>query len=148
MILQDIISEDIKKAMIARNKVKLSALRAVKAALIVEMSKDGSDTVKNEVAEMIISKLVKQRKESASIFSDQGREDLSIEEINELEYLEIYLPEQMNEEDVRKIVKEVIIQVNGQSLADIGKCMGLLMGKLNGKADGKLISKLVREELT
>ena len=148
MSLQNTINDHIKQAMIAKEKDKLAALRAVKAALIVEMTKDGADSVPDDVAEKIISKLVKQRKESASIFTDQGREDLAKDEITELEYLEVYLPEQMSEDEVRKIVKEIILQVGASSPADMGKCMGPLMGRLNGKADGKLISQLVREELS
>ena len=148
MSLQNTISDDIKKAMIAKEKDKLAALRAVKADLIVEMAKDGSDSVSDDVAEKIITKLVKQRKESASIFSEQGRDDLAKDEIIQLEYLEVYLPEQMGEEEVRKIVQEVISQVGASSPSDMGKCMGPLMGRLNGKADGKLISQLVKEELS
>ena len=148
MSLQNTITDDIKKAMLAREKDKLVALRAVKAALIVEMSKDGADSVPDDVTEKIISKLVKQRKESASIFTEQGRDDLAKDEIAELEYLEVYLPEQMEEKEVRKIVKEVVAQVGASSPADMGKCMGPLIARLNGKSDGKLISKLVKEELS
>ena len=148
MSLQNTINDHIKQAMIAKEKDKLAALRSVKAALIVEMTKDGADSVPDDVAEKIISKLVKQRKESASIFTDQGREDLAKDEITELEYLEVYLPEQMSEDEVRNIVKEIILLVGASSPADMGKCMGPLMGKLNGKADGKLIAQLVREELS
>jgi len=148
MSLQNTINDHIKQAMIAKEKDKLAALRSVKAALIVEMSKDGADSVPDDVAEKIISKLVKQRKESASIFTEQGRDDLAKDEITELEYLEVYLPEQMSEDEVRNIVKEIILLVGASSPADMGKCMGPLMGKLNGKADGKLIAQLVREELS
>ena len=148
MSLQNTINDHIKQAMIAKEKEKLAALRAVKAAFIVEMTKDGADSVPDDVAEKIISKLVKQRKESASIFTEQGREDLAKDEITELEYLEVYLPEQMSEDEIRQIVKDVISKVGASSPADMGKCMGQLMGKLNGKADGKLISQLVREELS
>ena len=148
MSLQNTISNDIKKAMIAKEKDKLAALRAVKAAFIVEMAKDGSDSVSDDMSEKIIAKLVKQRKESASIFSEQGRDDLAKDEIIQLEYLEVYLPEQMGEEEVRKIVQEVISQLGASSPSDMGKCMGPLMGRLNGKADGKLISQLVKEELS
>ena len=109
MSLQNTISNDLKKAMIAKEKDKLDALRAVKADLIVEMAKDGSDSVPDDISEKIISKLVKQRKESASIFSEQGRDDLAKDEIIQLEYLEVYLPEKMGEE-------EVCTQVTRQSL--------------------------------
>ena len=148
MNLQNLINEHIKKAMIAKEKDKLAALRAVKSAFIVEMAKDGSDTVDDNIAEKIITKLVKQRKESALIFSEQGREDLAKDEISQLEYLEVYLPEQMTEDEVMNVVKEVILQLDASSPTDIGKCMGIIMGRLNGKADGKLISQLVKQELS
>ena len=148
MSLQDSINEHIKLAMIAKDKDKLAALRAVKSAFIIEMSKDGSDAIDDLVAEKIIAKLVKQRKESASIFTEQGRDDLAKDEIVQLQFLQVYLPEQMSEDEVMKVVKEVILQIGASSHSDIGKCMGILMGRLNGKADGKLISRLVKEELS
>tara|TARA_B100001287_G_scaffold272799_1_gene275090 strand:- start:427 stop:873 length:447 start_codon:yes stop_codon:yes gene_type:complete len=148
MSLQDSINEHIKLAMIAKDKDKLAALRAVKSAFIIEMSKDGSDAIDDLVAEKIIAKLVKQRKESASIFTEQGRDDLAKDEIVQLQFLQVYLPEQMSEDEVMKVVKEVILQIGASSPSDIGKCMGILMGRLKGKADGKLISRLVKEELS
>ena len=108
MSLQNLINEHIKQAMIAKDKDKLAALRAVKSAFIIEMAKDGSDVIDDVVAEKIIAKLVKQRKESASIFSEQGRDDLAKDEIVQLQFLEVYLPEQMSEDEVMKVVKEVI----------------------------------------
>ncbi len=148
MSLQNTINEHIKKAMFAKEKEKLAALRAVKSAFIVEMAKDGSDSVDDDVAEKIIMKLVKQRKESASIFTEQGREDLAKDEISQMEYLEVYLPEQMSEDELRKVVKQVIEKLGATTPADMGKCMGVLTTSLNGKADGKLISQLVLEELS
>ena len=148
MSLQDSINEHIKLAMIAKDKDKLAALRAVKSAFIIEMAKDGSNVIDDVVAEKIIAKLVKQRKESASIFTEQGRDDLAKDEIVQLQFLQVYLPEQMSEDEVMKVVKEVILQIGASSPSDIGKCMGILMGRLKGKADGKLISRLVKEELS
>lgn len=148
MSLQNTINEHIKNAMIAKDKDKLAALRAVKSAFIIEMAKDGSDAIDDDVAEKIIAKLVKQRKESASIFTEQGRDDLAKDEIIQLQFLEVYLPEQMSEDEVIKVVREVILQIGASTPSDIGKCMGIIMGKLNGKADGKLISRLVKEELS
>tara|TARA_B100001029_G_C14896391_1_gene358377 strand:- start:133 stop:597 length:465 start_codon:yes stop_codon:yes gene_type:complete len=148
MSLQEIISDDIKKAMIAKEKDKLNSLRSVKAAFILEMAKDGSDVVSDEIAVNIIRKLVKQRNESASIFVKQGRDDLAKDELEQIEYLNVYLPDQIDEKEVRNIVKEVISQVGASSPKDIGKCMQVLMNRLNGMADGKLISNLVREELS
>ena len=148
MSVQDQITSDIKDAMKARNVDKLAALRAVKSAIMLEATKDGSTTVSDEVSLKLIAKLVKQRKDSAAIFEEQKRPDLVIDEVNQLMYLEPYLPSQMEEEEVRKIVKEVIEKVGASSPADIGRCMGPLMGRLSGKADGSLISKIVKEELS
>ena len=148
MSVQDQITSDIKDAMKARNVDKLAALRAVKSAIMLEATKDGSTTVSDEVSLKLIAKLVKQRKDSAAIFEEQKRPDLVIDEVNQLMYLEPYLPSQMEEEEIRNIVKEVIEKVGASSPADIGKCMGPLMGRLIGKADGSLISKIVKEELS
>ena len=148
MSIQEQINNDIKEAMKAKNVDKLAALRAVKSAIMLEATKDGSSIVSDEVSLKLIAKLVKQRKDSTAIFIEQKRQDLADDEINQLVYLEGYLPSQMGEDEVRKIVKEVIAQVRASSSSDIGKCMGPLMGRLNGKAEGSLISRLVREELS
>ncbi|KRO70631.1 MAG: glutamyl-tRNA amidotransferase [Cryomorphaceae bacterium BACL11 MAG-121128-bin16] len=148
MSIQEQINNDIKEAMKAKNVDKLAALRAVKSAIMLEATKDGSSIVSDEVSLKLIAKLVKQRKDSTAIYIEQKRQDLADDEINQLVYLEGYLPSQMGEDEVRKIVKEVIAQVGASSSSDIGKCMGPLMGRLNGKAEGSLISRLVREELS
>ena len=148
MKIPEQISTDIKDAMKAKDVDRLAALRAVKSAIMLEATKDGSTTVSDETSLQIIAKLVKQRKDSAAIFTEQNRLDLAADEINQLTYLEEYLPAQMGEEEVRSVVKEVITQVGASSLADMGKCMGPLMGRLKGKTDGSLISKLVKEELS
>jgi uncharacterized protein YqeY len=132
----------------ARDVDRLAALRAVKSALMLEATKDGSTLVSDEVSLKIIAKLVKQRKDSAAIYMEQNRQDLADDEHNQLVHLEGYLPAQMSEEEIRNIVQEVIAQVGASSPADMGKCMGPLMGRLNGKADGSLISRLVKEELS
>jgi len=148
MSIQEQINNDIKEAMKAKNVDKLAALRAVKSAIMLEATKDGSSIVSDEVSLKLIAKLVKQRKDSTAIYIEQKRQDLADDEINQLVYLEGYLPSQMGEDEVRKIVKEVIAQVGASSSSDIGKCMGPLMGRLNGKAEGSLISRLVREVLS
>ena len=148
MSVQDQITNDIKIAMKARNVDKLAALRAVKSAIMLEATKDGSTLVSDEVSLKIIAKLVKQGKDSVAIFAEQNRPDLVVDEVNQLAYLEPYLPSQMEEQEVRKIVKEVIANVGASSIADIGKCMGPLLERLNGKADGSLISKMVKQELS
>lgn len=148
MSVQDQINSDIKDAMKAKNVDKLAALRAVKSAIMLEATKDGNTTVADEVSLKLIAKLVKQRKDSAAIYTEQNRPDLAVDEVNQLAYLEPYLPAQMGEEEVRKVVQDVIAKVGASSPADMGKCMGPLMGRLNGKADGSLISKIVKEELS
>ena len=136
MSLQQQINDDIKDAMKARNADRLAALRAVKSAIMLEATKEGTTIVPDKVSLKLIAKLVKQRKDSAAIFIKQNRQDLAEDEINQLAYLEVYLPSQMGENEVREIVREVIAQVGASSSADIGRCMGLLMGRLNGKAEG------------
>ena len=148
MSIQEQINNDIKKAMRAKNIDQLAALRAVKSAIMLEATKDGRSLVSDEVSINLISKLVKQRKDSATIFRQQNRADLVADEVNQLAYLECYLPEQMPEDEVREIVKEVIAQVGALSSKDIGRCMGPLMGRLKGLADGSLISRIVKEELS
>ena len=147
MTLTEQINQDIKQAMLAKEKEKLEALRAVKAALLLESTKGGSGEISDEAGSAIIQKLVKQRKDASAIFKEQAREDLAKDEDFQIEILSVYLPEQMGEEEVRKIVQETITKVGASSPADMGKVMGPVMGKLKGKADGQLISTLVKEEL-
>lgn len=147
MSLTEQINADIKTAMLAREKEKLEALRAVKAALLLEGTKDGSGEVTEEAALSIVQKLVKQRKDASTIFKEQGRDDLAKDEDFQIEILSVYLPAQMGDEEVRKIVQETIAQSGASGPQDMGKVMGPVMGKLKGKADGALISKLVKEEL-
>ena len=148
MSVQEQINADIKDAMKAKNVDKLAALRAVKSAIMLEATKEGIPEVSDEISLKLIAKLVKQRKDSAAIFTEQNRPDLAVDEVNQLAYLEPYLPVQMLEEEVRKVAQEVIEKVGASSPADMGKCMRQLMGRLNGKADGALISKIVKEELS
>ena len=148
MTIQEQINSDIKEAMKVKNTDKLAALRAAKSAIMLEATKDGATMVTDEVSLKLIAKLVKQRKDSATIFIEQDRKDLADDEMRQLVYLEGYLPTQMGEAEVRKVVKEVILDLGASSPSDMGKCMGSLMNRLNGKADGSLISSIVREELS
>jgi uncharacterized protein YqeY len=145
MSLTEQINADIKAAMLAREKEKLEALRAVKAALLMEATKGGSGEVSEADELAIVQKLVKQRKDASNIYKEQGREDLAKDEDFQIEILSVYLPAQMSESDVRKVVQETIAQVGAAGPQDMGKVMGPIMGKLQGKADGKLISALVKE---
>tara|TARA_B100001250_G_scaffold81365_1_gene67010 strand:+ start:7379 stop:7825 length:447 start_codon:yes stop_codon:yes gene_type:complete len=148
MSIQEQIDYDLKQAMKEKNADKLAALRAVKSAIMLEITKSPDVLITDEVSLNIIARLVKQRKDAAAIFIEQNRQDLADEEIIQSSYLEGYLPVQLDEDEVRKIVKEVILYVGALSLADISKCMKILMKRLNGKADGALISRLVREQLS
>jgi uncharacterized protein YqeY len=148
MGLVEQITADITTAMKAREKEKLEALRAVKAAFMLEATKDASGVVSEEAALSIVQKLVKQRKDATAIFKEQGRDDLAKDEDFQIEVLNVYLPAQMGEEEVRKAVQDVIAQAGAAGPQDIGKVMGPVMGKLKGLADGALISKLVKEELS
>ena len=145
MSLTDQINQDIKAAMLAREKEKLEALRAVKAALLMEATKGGGNEMSEADGLAIVQKLVKQRKDASSIYKEQGREDLAKDEDYQIGILSVYLPAQMSENEVRKVVQETIAQVGASGPQDIGKVMGPIMGKLQGKADGKLISALVKE---
>ncbi len=148
MNLTEQINLDIKNAMLAKDAAKLAALRAVKSELLLEASKGGSSEISVEVGQKLVMKLVKQRKDALEIYLEQKRPDLADVEQFQIDVLSTYLPKQMDEAEVRKIIQEVIAQTGASSMADIGKVMGASMGKLNGKADGKLISAIVKEELS
>ena len=148
MSIQNLISEDIKKAMLAREVDKLAALRSVKAAILLEASKDGSSKISDDIALKIIIKLVKQRKDSAQIYKEQNRHDLESDELKQLEYLELYLPEQLSKDKIEIIITKIIVDVNASSMKDMGRVMGLASKELGGKADGKLIAQIVKEKLS
>jgi uncharacterized protein len=147
MSLADKINADIKTAMLAKEKDKLEALRAIKAALLLESTKGGGEVT--EDAEMkILQKLYKQRMESAEIYQQQGRKDLEEPEIFQANIIKAYLPAQMSEDDLRKIIAEAKAQTGASGPADMGKLMSAIMPKVQGKADGKLVSALVKEALS
>ena len=148
MSIQNLISEDIKKAMLAREVDKLAALRSVKAAILLEASKGGSSEISDDIALKIIIKLVKQRKDSAQIYKEQNRHDLESDELKQLEYLELYLPEQLSKDKIEIIITKIIVDVNASSMKDMGRVMGLASKELGGKADGKLIAQIVKEKLS
>ena len=148
MSIQNLISEDIKKAMLAREADKLAALRSVKSAILLEASKDGSSEISDDIALKIIIKLVKQRKDSAQIYKEQNRPDLESDELKQLKYLEFYLPEQLSNDEIETIVNKIIVDNNASSMKDMGRVMGLASKVLGGKADGKFIAQIVKEKLS
>lgn len=149
MSLELTINNDIKSAMIAKDKDRLRALRAIKSAiLIAQTAADASAEISREDELKILNKLAKQRRDSMQIYKDQSREDLFAVEEQELNVIAEYLPEQMSEEDVKTVIQEIVSNSGASSMADMGKVMGQAMGKLNGKADGKVISSIVKELLS
>lgn len=150
MELEKLINEDIKQAMLAKDAKKLEALRAIKAALLLE--KTGKDTSGGEIPESVelklLQKLVKQRRESAETYIAQNRPDLAEVEIFQAQIIEKYLPEQMSTDDVKKAVADVIAQTGAAGMKDMGKVMGMVSKQLEGKADNKMIATLVKELLS
>ena len=148
MGLEIIIMEAIKTAMKEKNQQALAALRAVKAELIL-LKTSGSLSELNEIDEnKILQKLVKQRKDSASIFSEQNREDLAIPELEQADIISQFLPKQMSGNEVEIVVAEIISKTGANSMKDMGKVMGLINSQLAGKADGKTISGIVKKMLS
>ncbi|BEH00173.1 GatB/YqeY domain-containing protein [Bacteroides sedimenti] len=148
MDLFDKISEDIKEAMKAKDKVKLEALRNVKKYFIEAKTAPGAnDTLTDEAATKIIQKLVKQGKDSAEIFIGQNRQDLAEAEMAQVRAMEIYLPKQMTPEELEAAIKAIIAETGATSAKDMGKVMGVATKKLAGLAEGRAISALVKELL-
>jgi len=146
MNLEILINNDIKQAMLAKDKRKLNALRAIKSELL--LLKTGKDTSSMEIPESVeiklLQKLVKQRKEAAALYSEQNRPDLEEEETYQAEIIEAYLPEQISEEELAAIIKQIISETGVTSMKEMGKVMGLASQKLSGKADNKTISAMVK----
>ena len=147
MSLQTKIMDALKTAMKAKDSTALAALRAVKSELLLASTSGSSEELTEADEIKILQKLVKQRKESASIFSEQNREDLARPELEQAVVIEQFLPEQMSEEAVAKIVDDVIAQTGANSMKDMGKVMGMVNSKIAGKADGKTISGIVKARL-
>jgi len=147
MNLTEQINNDIKSAMKERNKVKLESLRAIKSALLLAATEKGGGESSEDAELKMLQKLVKQRKEAASIFTNEGREELATAELEQVEIIEAYLPEQMSEADIQAVVNEIITATGANSMADMGKVMGQANQKMAGKADGKMIAQMVKTAL-
>lgn len=149
MSLEIQINNDIKQAMLAKDSRKLNALRAIKAALLLE--KTGKDVSSGEIPESVelklLQKLVKQRRESSTIYVTQNRADLAEEEDFQAAIIEKYLPEQLSEDQIKAIVAAIITETGATSVKDMGKVMGAATKKVAGKADNQLISRIVKELL-
>jgi uncharacterized protein YqeY len=148
MTLTERISSDLINAMKAKEKVALEAIRAAKTAFTLAKSEKGANYVLTGEEELkIIQKLVKQRRESATIYKENNRQDLYEREVAEADVLEKYLPAKMTEEELEKVLKDIIARVGAKSPADMGKVMGLATKELAGKAEGKEISAKVKQLL-
>ncbi|HVA96611.1 MAG TPA: GatB/YqeY domain-containing protein [Candidatus Acidoferrales bacterium] len=143
------LKEELKQSMLARDAEKTSTLRMVISALgYYEIEKGGAGyEASEEDIESVLQKQAKQRRDSIEQFKAGGRDELVEKETKELQLIESYLPEQMGEDEVKKLVDEAVAQTGATSAADMGKVMGALMPKVKGKADGSLVSRLVREKL-
>lgn len=148
MALFEQISEDIKKAMLAKDKVSLEALRGIKKEMLeAKTAKGASGDLTDEAAVKILQKMVKQRRDSADIYKQQNRPELAENELAEMAVIERYLPKQMTEEELTAVLKEIIAEVGATSAKEMGKVMGVASKKLAGKADGRLISEKVKSLL-
>ena len=141
------INDGIKTAMKAKDPASLRTLRSIKAALLLAATDGTNKEVTDEIAMKAITKLAKQRKDSLSIFEEQGREDLAVTEREELAILETYLPKQMDEAQIKEVIAGIIAQTGASGMGDMGKVMGMAIGKMGAAADGKIISSVVRKLL-
>ena len=149
MTLYDQISEDIKAAMKARDKVRLETLRNIKKVFIEAKTAPGAnDTLADADAIMIIQKLAKQGREAAAIFTQKGRQDLADGELAQVAVIEGYLPPQLSEAEIEIAVREIIAQSGASGMKDMGKVMGMASKQLAGKADGRAISTIVKRLLS
>ena len=149
MGLEQQVMADLKTAMLAKDEKGLRGLRAIKAAIIIAKTSEGAGgEIKAEEEIKLLQKLIKQRKDSLEIFEKQNRMDLAQKEKEEIEVIEKFLPAQMDTEELKENIRKIIAETGANSMADIGKVMGIATKQLAGKADGKTINALARELLT
>ena len=149
MSLQEKVMEAMKAAMKAKDTQSLEALRSVKSALLLAQTETGAKKELSETEEMkLLQKQVKQRRDSAEIFKNQGRPDLAEPELAQAKVIEQFLPKPLEKEEIEAIVDRVITETGASSMADMGKVMGTASAELAGKADGKTISAIVRSRLS
>lgn len=146
MGLQQKVMEQMKSAMKAKDSNALESLRAIKSAILLAQTSGKGDLSEQDEVQLV-QKLVKQRKDSAAIFQEQGREDLAAPELAQIAVISQFLPEQLSEEEIGTVVADTIAAVNAEGMKDMGKVMGLVSKKLAGQADGKTISSIVKAQL-
>lgn len=147
MTLEERINADIKAAMLAKERKKLDALRAVKSAILLLKTNGSGEAISQEAEIACLQKLVKQRKESAELYKQQNRMDLYEDEAFQQAVIEAYLPEQMSEEEIRTALQQIISETGASSMKDMGKVMGAAQKAFAGRADNKLVSSIVKELL-
>jgi uncharacterized protein len=148
MQLEQQVMTEMKEAMKAKNEGVLRALRAIKAEIIKAKTEPGAGGEIDEATEQkFLQKMMKQRRDSLEIFEKQGREDLAIKEKEEMAVIEKFLPKQLDEAELKEIVKKIIAETGASNPADMGKVMGVASKQLAGKADGKAISSIVKDLL-
>lgn len=148
MGLQSKVMEQMKVAMKAKDTVALESLRAIKSALLLASTSGSGTEITEEDEIKLVQKLVKQRKDSAAIFIEQGRQDLAEPELAQAAVIEQFLPEQLTEEEVEKVVVQTIDATGASGMKDMGKVMGIVSKELAGQADGKMISAIVKQKLS
>jgi uncharacterized protein len=151
MSLKERIGEDIKLAMKAKDKIRLETVRGIKKAILekeVDLRPKGQDSLTEEQEIELLAQLAKQRRDSIEQFQKAGRDDLADKESQELAILETYLPEQIDDTELKSVVDEIIASVGATTAKDLGKVMGVAMKQLKGKADGKKIQALVKDKLS
>ena len=147
MSLELTINNDIKTAMLAKDKLRLETLRSIKAGILIAKTAENASEITSDFEIKMLQKMAKQRKESATIYVQQNRSELAEKELAEAEIIEQYLPKQMSEEEITTAVKEIITAVGATSAKDMGKVMGVVSKQFAGKADGRLVSEIVKKLL-
>ena len=148
MNIENKINESIKDSMKSKDTIRLESLRAVKSAILLEKTKTGSkDQVKEEIILKILQKMVKQRNDSAKIYIEQERGELAEVEISQAKIISEFLPEQLSESELSKIIDSVITDLNAESMKDMGKVIANVNLKVSGKAEGRVIAEMVKNKL-
>jgi hypothetical protein len=148
MNIEHEINESIKSSMKSKDTIRLESLRAIKSAILLEKTKTGSkDQVDEDIILKILQKMVKQRNESAKIYIEQKREELAEVEISQAKIITEFLPEQLSEPELSEIIDSVIMDLNAESMKDMGKVISNVNQKVSGKAEGRVIAEMVKNKL-
>jgi uncharacterized protein YqeY len=147
-MIANTIDQEIKQAMLAKDQARLRGLRAIKAAILLARTEKGSaEEITEETELKILQKLVKQRKESSDIYKQQGREDLSLIEEEEIAVISGFMPQQLDKSEIEAVISAIIKSSGANSVKDMGRIIGMANKELAGKADGKLIAEIVKVQL-